>query len=244
MTQKFRLPLAALLGALGIACLSGLPAPAQENAKPRLLVLPWLVVDRNTNRECTRPESAGAPLNGEARRLAQSAQSTLDAAMHRQGTMEMIPRKEWAPHWQGFQPGTVFRQGAGCAVCNPAGELLRYDPAAVQGLAQAVRADYAWLGVTVVPLTAGKSASPPDDCCREALGQGRNAVLARSSVVLVRASDGAVVWQRDARRLEGEVPYRIGKINRSPDSRRAIAVDSTAKLLAGAFRREHREALR
>jgi hypothetical protein len=203
------------------------------------------VIDRTTNRECSRPESVGAPLNNEARRLAQSAQAALDAGMHRHRMMEMIARREWEPHWQALEPGQVFRQGPGCSVCTPAGELIRYGRAAVQGLAQAVRADYVWLGVTVVPLTRDSAAaSRPDECCREALGTGRKAILARSAVLLLRASDGEVVWQRDARRLEGDVPHRAGKIARPPSVRRAYAVDATARLLSNAFRREHQEALR
>jgi hypothetical protein len=222
----------------------GVPTSARPADKPRLLVLPWVVIDRTTNRDCSKLGSSQAPARAEALRLAGSAQAALDAAMHRHGMMEMIPRKEWEPHWRELPPGRVVWQGPGCAVCTPVGELLHDDRAALQALAQAVRADYVWLGVTVVPLTKQNQDNRPDDCCREALAQERKAVLARSSVLLVRASDGEIVWQRDARRLERDVPHRVGRLVRTAAARREIAVKDTAHLLGNAFSREHREALR
>jgi hypothetical protein len=207
-------------------------------------VLPWLVVDRNTNRDCEKLGPAEAPAIEEARRLARSGQAALDAAMHRHRMMEMIPRKEWEPRWAEMKPGSVLRQGEGCAVCTPAGQLIRYDRAGLQRLAQAVRADYVWLGVTVVPLTREAKGNRPDDCCREVLAQEGKAVLARSSVLLVRATDGTLVWERDARRLEREVPSRAGRVARTPAKRRWYAVRTTAHLLANAFGREHRKSLK
>jgi hypothetical protein len=233
-----------LVSFLVLCGISGaLPLGAAAPTKPRLLVLPWLVIDRTTNRDCNKPGgSPGAP-GDEARALAQTAQQALDAEMHAHRMMTLIPRKEWEPQWQQLRPGRIVRQGAGCAVCTPAGELLHYDRPALQALAQSVGADYIWLGATVVPLTPERRAAPPDDCCRDALASGRKEVLARSSVVLVRASDGEIVWQRDARRLEREVPHRVGKMTRSPATRRRYSLDATAHLLTKAFRREHPEAL-
>lgn len=240
-------PVTVLLAAALLAA-GGMPAPAQPAAKPRLLLLPWLVVDRTTNQDCTRPEGAAGPSGSEARRLAASAQAALDAEVHHQRELELIPRREWLPHWQALGGSRVVWQGAGCAVCSPAGELIRYDRLLVQQLALQTGADYVWLGITVAPLTPPGApwacAAPPDDCCREALARERPAVLARSSILLVRARDGEVVWQRDARRLERDVPYRAGRLSRAPSARRAIAVDETAHLLGKAFRRERREALR
>jgi hypothetical protein len=201
------------------------------------------VIDRTTNLDCAGPESPGA-VSGEARRLAASAQAALDAEMHEHAMMAMVSRKEWQPHWDGLRGSRVLWKGVGCAVCAPAGALIRYDRTLVQQLARAVDADYVWLGVTVAPLTPPKGAPPADACCREALAQERPAVLARSSALLVRASDGEMVWQRDARRLERDVPTRAGRINRTPERRRAYAVDATAHLLGRAFRREHREGVR
>lgn len=128
--------------------------------------------------------------------------------MHRHRMMAMIPRREWEPstHSVGTRkqlaPGHRVSQGPGFALCSPEGSLLRYDRAALLGLGQSVRADYVWLGVTVVPLISGKTPVRPGDCCRQALGRERDAVLARSSVLLLCVRDGEVVWQRDARRLD------------------------------------------
>jgi hypothetical protein len=156
----------------------------------------------------------------------------------------MIPRKEWEPHWKQFRPSQVVRQGSGCAVCTPVGQLLQYDRARVRQIAQAVKADYVWLGVTVVPLTPESRDNRPDDCCREGLAQERRKVLARSSALLVRGRDGEVVWQRDAREFERPVfapppksPLRGRK--RTP----AEAVRNTAQALGTAFGRDHRAGL-
>jgi hypothetical protein len=206
-------------------------------------VLPWLVIDRTTNQECSRSGRTPAATGAEARRLATAAQESLDAVMHRHRMMAMIPRKEWQPQWQQYQPGQIVRQSAGCAVCTPIGALLEYDRTALQALGQAVRADYIWLGVTVVPLTRESAGSRSDDCCREALAQERRAVLARSSALLVRVRDGEVVWQRDARRLERDVPGRVGRFIRSEPLRREYGVKNTARMLGNGFAREHRRAL-
>jgi hypothetical protein len=214
------------------------------SSKPRVLVLPWLVIDRSTNQDASRLAPSSPRVSAEARRLASSAQAALDAVMHRHRMMTMIPRREWEPHWKQLQPKPVVRQGPGCAVCTPVGELLRYDRAALRRLARAVRADYVWLGVTVVPLTPQSRDTRPDDCCREALAQEREAVLARSSALLVRASDGEATWQRDARRLDRDVPRRTRHSVYTLQRRREFAVRHTARALGSAFGREHREALK
>ncbi len=234
--------LAALLVAPAFAVSSTAQTPT-TGTKPKLLVLPWLVIDRNTNRECSRGEINAASTR-EAQGLALSAQSALDGQMHRMDVAEMIPRKTWEPRWRERPASECFRASAGCAVCTPAGELLKFDPAALQQIARDVGADYVWLGVTVAALTPERSASKPDPCCKEALGRERKAVLARSSVVLVRASDGEVVWQRDARRFDADVPHKVGKMPRTSQTRRRMAVEDTARALATAFRRERPEALR
>lgn len=236
-------PTTALFFLLSLAALTGAPATVEGKAKPRLLVLPWLVIDRTTSRDCTLPAGGGAAGN-EARRLAASAQAALNAEMHDLGMLEMIPRKEWQPRWDALQGSRMLWKDAGCAVCAPAGALIRHDRSLVQQLARQVQANYVWLGVTVTPLTSLKDSNPADDCCREALARERPAVLARSSVLLLRANDCEVIWQRDMRRLERDVPRRVGKINRTPGRRRIHAVEATARLLGKAFRREHREALR
>jgi hypothetical protein len=222
-----------------IALSTPMEAVGQHPAKPRLLVLPWVVIDRSSNQDCAKL-TPQPPVSAEARRLAVSAQETLDAAMHRHRMMGMIPRRDWEPHWKQLPPGKVFSQGPGCAICTPIGSLLRYDHAALRQLGQAVQADYVWLGVSVVPLISGQTPARPDDCCREALGRERDAVLARSSVLLVRIQDGEVVWQRDARRFDAEVPRRVGRAPMPARFRREIAVKGTAKMLGNAFRREHR----
>jgi hypothetical protein len=228
----------------GLLLLSHLGLAQDASTNPRLLVLPWVVIDRTTNRDCSKLGPPRAAVSAEAQRLAISAQAALDAAMHRHGRMAMIPRAEWEPHWRQLAPGRVVWQGPGCAVCTPVGDLLRYDGTALQGIAQAVRADYVWLGVTVVPLTTESQDNRPDDCCREALAQKRKAVLARSSALLVRARDGEIVWQRDARRLESDVPRRVGRFIRPAALRREYGVKDTARLLGNAFGREHRAARR
>lgn len=233
---------AALL--LTLVCTGGVTAQkASSGDKPRLLVLPWLIIDRNTNRECSRGEVTAATTR-EAQRLARSGQAALDGQMHRLGGAEMIPRKDWEPHWQERKPSEFFRASAGCAVCAPVGELLKFDAAAVLQIANDVNADYVWLGVSVTPLTPDPSAQPADTCCKEALAQERNAVLARSSVLLVRASDGEMVWQRDARRLDADVPRKVGKMARPLETRRRMAVEDTARALGAAFRSLRPESLR
>ena len=214
-------------------------AGAESPARPRLLVLPWLVIDRTTNLECARDEGSPVPVTREARDLGVAAQAALDKAMHDHRAFAMIPRREWEPLWTSYTPAQVYHAGSGCAVCNPVRDLVQYDPAILRTLAQAAHADYVWLGVTVVPLTAARRGVVGDACCRAALGEKRSAVLARSSALLVRVRDGMVVWQQDARRLEREVPVRAGKINRLPAVRRAMAVKGTAHSLGDAFRREH-----
>jgi hypothetical protein len=217
-------------------------AIAGSSATPRLLVLPWLVVDRTTNRECSR--AAEPALGDEARRLSRSAGEALDSGLHRVGKASLISASEWRAPWAALRPHQVYRLGEGCAICTAPSELLRFEAGALLGLAQSVRADYVWLGLTVVPLSTESKANRPDDCCKDALGRGRSRVLARSSAVLVRVADGAVVWQRDARRFEDDIPARVGKVSRSRRTRVAMAVDGTAHRLAEAFNREHREALR
>ena len=247
------LTLAVLLAPL---LLSGARTNAAEPAagKPRILALPWVVIDRTTNQLCTTPEPTASPVTREAGGLARSAASALDAEMHRYGRAKVIPRKEWEPAWKQINPGRIVRQGAGCAVCAPINQLLQYDRASLQDLARTVRADYVWLGVTVIPLTRETKESRPDECCREALALERDAVLARSSALLVRVSDGEVVWERDARVMDREVPksfpraasnkfHGIQGIDHPPARHREIAVDATAHDLGKAFRREHQEGL-
>lgn len=212
-------------------------------APPRILVLPWLVVDRTTNRECSR-EGTSAATTAEAQGLSRSAGEALDARLHRHGKGMLIPRREWQSHWVRLQPARLYRLGEGCAICTPPSELLRFDRDALTGLARATGADYVWLGLTVAPLTPETPRTRPDECCRAALGRGRSRVLARSSAILVRARDGEIVWQRDARRFEEDVPARVGKVVRRHPARLALAVDGTAHRLADAFAQEYPEALR
>jgi hypothetical protein len=250
---------------------------------PRLLMLPWMVIDRTTDQSFTHPQAARTPLTEEAHRLTHSAQAAMDAVFHRQsGVAHLIPLSEWEPHWDRLKPGEMIWQGTGCAACTPVGDLLRFDRAVIQQFARTARADYVWLGVTVVPLTAGPPRGASDECCREALAQDTEAILARSSALLIRIRDGEVVWQRDARRLDRDVlrrssfpiyppqygpkppgPKTDGVTTRSPrmgdpsepsnkpiwyiyspQERREMAVDETARMLARAFLRVHREVLR
>jgi hypothetical protein len=230
---------------LAALCVGAFPSVAaaagSRAAKPRVLVLPWIVIDRSTNQDCDELNAAQSAASAEARSFAIAAQESLDAAMHRHRMTEMIPRREWEPRWKSLQPGQVVSQGAGCAVCTLVGSLLQYDRSALQQLGQSLRADCVWLGVTVVPVTLVDTDTRPDDCCREVMGQEREAVLARSSALLVRVRDGEVVWQRDARQLDAQVPRRVGRAPMPARFRREIAVKATAELLGDAFRREHRE---
>ncbi len=218
-------------------------AMAQAGDKPRLLVLPWLVIDRETNTECSRQGAGPGELTSEARSLAQSAQATLDRVLHSVEEVSLVPRSDWEPEWKKLRPAELFRQGPGCAICTPAGSLIQYSPDVLRTLAVAVRADYVWLGVAVASLapTPGKES---DACCREALAQQREEVMARSSVLLVRASDGQAIWQRDARRLRKDVPTGARRVRFGPKRRREIAVDRTSDLLGEAFRHEVRRITR
>ena len=242
-------------GLLALTLHVGRGASAEQPNKPRLLVLPWVVIDRTTNKVCPTSASVTSRSNREETALAHSAEAALDAEMHRFGRAQMIPRDEWEPEWRQRKADQVVRQGEGCAVCTPVGQLLQYDRTALQELAQAVRADYVWIGVTVVPLTRDTKDTRTDACCREALALEREAVLVRSSALLVRVNDGETIWERDARRLEREVPTRFpgersGKflarhsINHTPAKHREIAVMTTAHDLGQAFRRVHADGLR
>jgi hypothetical protein len=188
------------------------PSVPARSTKPRLLVLPWLVLDRTTDQCVSGPGHSSAPSGDEAQRLSLSAMAALDAVLHRHGGLgEMVQRAEWLPYWEEATSDDCVRQGPGCASCTPAGDLLRYDRVRLQGLGQAARGDYIFLGITVVPLTGDSGGARPDACCREALTLERDAVLARSSVLLVRVRDGETIWQRDARRLDRDVLRRSSR---------------------------------
>ena len=223
--------------------------PWAPGEAPRLLVLPWLVIDRNTNTDCAQLGPSQSSISEEAQRLAISGQAAMDNMMHSHGSLKMIPRKEWEPHWKDLQPGQAMQQGPGCAVCTPAGQLIRFDRSALLGLAQGLQADYVLLGVTVIPLTPESRDTRPDDCCREALALERKAVLARSSALLVRVRDGEVTWARDSRRLDRDVPRvafsgKGGSRMYTRERRLDFAVRDTAHDLGKAFRRDCQEALR
>jgi hypothetical protein len=213
------------------------------------VVLPWLVIDRSTNTDCTKLEQPQVPVSEEAQWLAISGQAALDHMLHRRGSLHLIPRKEWEPHWRGLPPGQLERQGSGCTICTHADQLIQFDHSALLQLPQSVRADYALLGVTVVPLTPDSGDNRSDDCCREALSQERQAVLARSSALLVRVHDGEVTWERDSRRLDRDVPRESfrpkgGTVTYTRETRLDFAIRDTAHELGKAFRRDCREALR
>lgn len=232
------------------------PATSAEPiaSRPRILALPWMVIDRTTNKERSRMEATSGHVQTDAQQLAVSAQAALDGTLHRYRTAEVVARSEWEPLWKKLRGGHLLIQGAGCAVCSPAGQLLHYDRAALINLAQEVKADYVWLGVTVVPLTWGTPALKQDDCCREALDMERENVLARSSALLVRASDGEVVWQRDARWPDPRAKRRHLRMIYAPPSGspaiprsftdREKAVDATARSLANALRRDRAQIFR
>lgn len=229
------------------------PAPSHKpwlpGKAPRVLMLPWLVIDRNTNVDCFKLGAPQSSISEEAQALAISGQAAMDNLMHSHGSLKMIPRKEWEPHWKELPPGQVMQQGPGCAVCTPAGQLIRFDRPALLGLAQGLQADYVLLGVTVIPLTPESSDNRPDDCCREALALERQAALARSSALLVRVRDGDVTWERDARRLDRDVPRvafhgKGASVTYTRERRLDFAVRDTAHDLGKAFRRDCQEALR
>jgi hypothetical protein len=228
---------------------------AQEAAaRPRLLGLPWVIIDGNASGSQPKPGSAAAPIRAQTERLADSARGAIIATLRRQGIMEMIPRKAWQPQWEKLKAAGAIAQVDGCICCPPAPELLRYNRPALQRLGQAVHADYIWLGVTVVPLSREQPKQSSDSCCRKAPGPQQESVLARSGSLLFRVSDGEVVWRQEARRLDREVlrrghyrhhgshsPFRI---TYSPPERHEMAVAGTARMLANAFVREHGQVLR
>jgi hypothetical protein len=172
----------------------------------------------------------------------------MDKMMHAHGLLDMIPRKEWEPHWKQLPPRQVVRQGPGCAVCTSTDQLIQFDRAALLEHARAVRANYVLLGVTVIPLRPASKGQRPDDCCREALALERKAVLARSSALLVRVRDGQTTWERDSRRLDDDVPRRASRGRAyhtySREERLDFAVRDTAHDLGRAFQRDRQEALR
>lgn len=228
---------------------------AQEAAaRPRLLGLPWVIIDGNGSGSQPKPGSPGGPISAQTERLAYSARAAIDATLRRRGIMEMIPRKAWEPQWEKLKAERGIGQAAGCICCPPAPELLRYNRTALQRLGQAVHADYIWLGVTVVPLSAAHPKAQSDSCCQKPLAPQQEQVLARSGGLLFRVSDGEIVWRQEARRLDHEVlrrshyrhhrsrgPFRTIY---SPPERHEMAVDETAHMLANAFVREHEQVLR
>lgn len=255
--KPWLLPLAALLTAFSAGARS--TAQPSAGARPRILVAPWLVVDRTTNQEFTRSGSAAGSTALEARRLGDSAYAALDRALHKQDETDLVPRREWEPFWA---PTAAAVQVAGsCPICASSGQLLRYRRTDIQKLARAVNADYVWLGAVAVPLTSSAGTPESDECCREALALEKRVILARSTAVLVRASDGETVWERDARwpdtRDRKKLPVRYGMPDQprtesghemrprnnekpllSPYGERERAVDATARELADAFHRE------
>jgi hypothetical protein len=177
-----------------------------NSALPRLVVLPWLVIDRSTNRGAVEPGLPQLSPMSEAQQLSFSGMAALDAVLHRHGGLgQLVPKSEWWPFWEQAAPWGWLRQGDGCASCTPASALLRYDRERLQQFGRSVQADYLLLGVAVTPLTEQTDAPDPDDCCHQALTIDRTTILARSSVLLVRVSDGETLWQRDARRLDRDV---------------------------------------
>jgi hypothetical protein len=268
------LPMEASIGGK-LASIDPPPSTPVRSAEPRVIVLPWLVIDRTTNQRVSG--TSHAPSGDEAQRLSVSGMTALDAALHRHGGLgEMVPRDKWQPFWEEAACDNWVRQGPGCASCTPAGDLLRYERVSLQRFGQAARADYIFLGITVVPLTAAAGTPHLDSCCREALTLEREAVLARSSVLLVRVRDGETVWQRDARRLDRDVLRRSSRpiyppagearppmgsplpgpvpdmgsppetpvwAIYTPEERREMAVDETARILGRSFLRVHRDVM-
>ena len=240
------LPFLALAALIAAVC--AVPTNAERPRKPRMLVLPWFVVDRNSNLNCDKLKAEDPAASAAGFRVAEAGQAALDAQMHRYGKLDLIKRSEWEPYWKQTSHKELFFQGQGCAVCSPVGELIRYNPTELSKLADKVGAEFVLLGLTVVPLTTHK-ASRTDECCRDALALERESVLARSSVILIRAKDGASIWQRDARRLEKEVrhvnprerfsdPQGTSPEPFTEEKRLRVAVGDTAEALGRAFRRE------
>jgi hypothetical protein len=212
--------IAAAASAAGIqaGALSSSTAPTESApGQPRLLVLPWQVIDRTTNQIYSAANLPRSTASEEARQLSESGMAALDAVLHRHdGLGELVPRREWQPCWDEGIIGPWACYSSQCASCAPVGELLRYDRGRLRQLGQAVGADYIFLGVTVVPLIAPAGSSPPSRCCLEALTVDKRDVLARTAALLVRVRDGEPVWQRDARRLDRDVLRRTQRPARPP----------------------------
>lgn len=248
------------------------PSPA-PSPKPRIVALPWLVIDRNSGQEASRLEGEHPKAAAEGRQLAQSAQAALDAVLERGKALQYVPRGQWEPRWSAMKPDQSLQRGPGCASCGAADELIRFDREAVRQIAEAVQAEHVLLGATVVPLvwetTLGKPepkkavTSTETAACREA--ESRDPALARSVLMLVRAKDGQIVWKGDSRwphdlRSPSSVKVKVGPrfggglktigasptstvAPPSPQAARERAVDLTAHSLGDAFRKEAKELL-
>jgi hypothetical protein len=232
-----------LVAMVGVLALSSTAWSQQIPPNSHLLELPWMVIDRATNQDCARLGPAQAEIRGEARKLASAGQAALDTVLRDHRMFTMISRSEWEPYWHLLKPGTVVWQGTGCAVCGPAAQLLRYDRAALQQLGREVGAEYVWLGVIVVPMTSEEQDNRHEECCEATLGHARQEVLARSSALLIRVSDGKVIWQGDVRRLTSDARVGTPPRNDSLAMRREMAVKDTAQALGAAFVREHRQSI-
>jgi hypothetical protein len=102
----------------------------RTTSQPRLLVLPWRVIDRTTNQVYSAADLPRSTASEEARQLSESGMAALDAVLHRHGGLgELMPRSEWQPYWDEGIIGPWACYSSQCASCAPVGELLRHDRA-------------------------------------------------------------------------------------------------------------------
>lgn len=207
----------------------------------RHALLPWLVIDQNSHRSHTPFAPEEAPGSREAKRLSRSAQAVLDGQLHRAGEASLLPRDAWEDTAAATALRSAINVGDGCPLCLDAAALVRFDPDAIKRAGEAIRADYLWLGAVATPLTGSRHA---DECAQSEQHRREGTPLARAAVLLVRVSDGTVVWKRTTRIPERLIPHLQGKIARPPHERRHEAVELAARTLGGAFRRDGELALR
>lgn len=198
--QRRHFPTASILILAVVAVASSAAGREPEpRSEPRILSLPWLIIDRNSCRDAGGLRVGHPDAAAEAGRLSLSAQTALDAVMDRHKRSRMIPRAEWEPLWAKSSAEKLLRSREACTACGSSEDLMGYDPTAIGRLASSLQADYALIGVAIVPLVFETPVKQEKHPCPEAEASVREPYLIRGLLRMIRAEDGATVWQGETR---------------------------------------------
>ncbi len=174
-------------------------AHASPDPQPRILSLPWLIIDRNSGRDAEALRKEQPDAAAEAGRLSISAQAALDAVMDRHKRSRMVPRGEWEPLWTKMGSEKVVRSRPACTACGSAEELVAYESEALKRMATSVQADYVLLGVAIVPLVFETPAKGAEHKCPSSTSATREPYVIRGLLRMVRVEDGKTMWQGETR---------------------------------------------